>query len=237
MTTIMTPTPTPTPTPITAAAGLEPVTAHLLAGDPLELGFAPGMVVRSFLLRGADGNVLVNASDGILRNGEAVEAAGGATALWLGHWHEAMLGAGAIAKRFGTPVHVHQADHEEAAKRVAVAGTFDGPKQIAPDLRAIPIPGHTPGSTAYLWRGPEARCLFTADSLYVSEGELRGVLLGDSDRGTFLDSLRRLREVEFDLLVPWVARAGAPIATPFTRDGFARSIDAVIGRVTAGADG
>lgn len=219
------------------AAGLETVTADLLAGDPRDLGFAPGMVVRAFLLRGAGGNVLVNASDGILGNAEAVEAAGGATSLWLGHWHEAMLGAQAVADRFGVPVHIHEADREQAAKRVTITGTFDGAGEIAPDLRAIPMPGHTPGSSAYLWHGPEARCLFTADSLYVSDGELRGVLLGDSDRAAFLDSLRRLRDVEFDLLVPWVAPKGAPIATPFTREGFVRSIDAVIGRVTAGGDG
>lgn len=220
-----------------AAAGLETVTADLLAGDPKELGFAPGMVVRSYILRGEHGNVLVNASDGILANTEAVEAAGGAKALWLGHWHEAMLGAQAIAERFGVPVHVHEADREQAAKRVTITDTFDGPMEIAPDLRAIPIPGHTPGSTAYLWHGPEARCLFTADSLYVSDGELRGVLLGDSDREAFLGSLRRLRDVEFDLLVPWVALKGAPVATRFTWDGFIRSLDAVIGRITAGGDG
>jgi glyoxylase-like metal-dependent hydrolase (beta-lactamase superfamily II) len=220
-----------------ATEALEPVTTDLFASVPQELGFAPGMVVRSFLVRGDDGNLLLNASEGVLRNADAIGGLGGADALWLGHWHEGLTGAQAIADRLRMPVIVHQADRDEAEKKVAIAETFDGARQIRRDLEVIPIPGHTPGSVAYLWRGPDARCLFTADSLYVRDGELRGGLLESSDRTAFLASLRRLREVEVDLLIPWVALKGAPVATAYTPQSFRRGLDAVISRVEAGGDG
>lgn len=216
---------------------LEPVTTNLFASAPQELGFAPGMVVRSFLIRGEDGNLLLNASEGVLRNADAVDGLGGVEALWLGHWHEGLTGAQAIADRFRTPVIVHEADREEAEKKVLIAEAFDGTRQIRRDLEAVLIPGHTPGSVAYLWHGPDARCLFTADSLYLEDGGLRGGLLDSSDRQAFLASLSRLKDIRFDLLVPWVAPKDAPVATPYTPQAFRRDLDAVISRVEAGGNG
>ena len=46
----------------------------------------------------------------------------------------------------------------------------------------IPIPGHTPGATAYLWDSGERRYLFTGDSLYLSDGEWMAAVLDSSDR-------------------------------------------------------
>ena len=216
---------------------LDPVTTDLFASAPQELGFAPGMVVRSFLIRSNDGNLLLNASEGALRNADAIDALGGVEALWLGHWHEGLTGAQAIADRLRTLVIVHEADREEAEKKVAIAKTFDGARQVRRDLEVIHIPGHTPGSVAYLWHGPDARCLFTADSLYVNDGQLRGGLLDSSDRRAFLASLSQLRDLEFELLLPWVAMKGAPVATPYTPQVFRRDLDAVISRIEAGGDG
>jgi hypothetical protein len=79
--------------------------------------------------------------------------------------------------------------------------------------------------------------MFTADSLYVKAGELRGGLLDSSDATAFLASLSRLRDIEFDLLIPWVALKGAPVAAPYTPQAFRRDLDAVISRIEAGGDG
>lgn len=216
---------------------LDPVTADLFASSPQELGFAPGLVVRSFLIRSDGGNLLLNASEGALRNARTIEEHGGVTALWLGHWHEGLTGAQAIADRFKVPVVVHQDDREEAEKRVAITETFNDARRIRSNLEAIPIPGHTPGSTAYLWHGPEARCLFTADSLYVKDGILQAALLDSSDRQALLASLGRLRGIEFDLLVPWVADKGAAVATAYGPQAFRKDLDTVVARIAAGVSG
>ncbi|MGF1619105.1 MAG: hypothetical protein ACFCUR_00655 [Rhodomicrobiaceae bacterium] len=121
--------------------------------------------------------------------------------------------------------------------QAGIASESASPRRISGDLEAIPIPGHTEGSVAYLWNGPDARCLFTADSLYMKDGQLRGALLESSDREAFLASLARLRDTEIDLLVPWVAQKGAAAATPYNTKEFRRNLDAVIARIEAGGDG
>jgi glyoxylase-like metal-dependent hydrolase (beta-lactamase superfamily II) len=195
------------------------------------------MVVRSFLIPG-DSNLLINAGEGALESAEAIDELGGVDALWLGHWHEALTGARAIAERFKAPVMVHEADRAMAEeKEVPVHETIDGPRRISVDLEAIPIPGHTEGSVAYLWNGPDARCLFTADSLYMKNGKLCSALLESSDREAILASLARLRDIEIDLLVPWVAEKGAAAATPYRTKEFRSDLDTVIGRIEAGGDG
>lgn len=219
-----------------SVAGLTELTSGLFSSAPQILDFAPEMVVRSFLIRGS-GNLLINASQGAIESAGAIAESGRVDALWLGHWHEAITGAKAIADRFQTRVIIHEADREEAEKNVRVDETFDGPCRIRDDLQAIPIPGHTPGSVAYLWHGPDARCLFTADSLYIRNGELRGGLLESSDRLAFLESIGRLRSIEIDLLVPWVAHKDTLPATPYTPQTFRRDLDALIARIDAGGDG
>jgi glyoxylase-like metal-dependent hydrolase (beta-lactamase superfamily II) len=60
---------------------------------------------------------------------------------------------------------------------VPVAETFGGRETIGEDLEVIPVPGHTPGSTAFLWDGGRHRFLFTGDSVWLDHGEWRAVVL------------------------------------------------------------
>jgi glyoxylase-like metal-dependent hydrolase (beta-lactamase superfamily II) len=47
---------------------------------------------------------------------------------------------------------------------MGVDRAFDAPFDWHPDLRVIPTPGHTPGSSCLLWRR-HGGCLFTGDHL------------------------------------------------------------------------
>lgn len=58
-----------------------------------------------------------------------------------------------------------------------------------------------------------------------------------SDREAILSSLARFRDVEIDLLVPWVAQKGAAAAPPYKMKEFYRDLDTVIARIEAGGDG
>src|SRR6185295_1974826 len=138
------------------------------------------------------GNLLVYSAPTV--DTEEVAALGGAERMVLNHWHEAEFGGGAeVAAALGVA-----AEGERAAPLAPLA---DG-------VEAVPIPGHTPGATAYLWRG----ALFTGDSVYVDDGEWVGAVLDSSDRAAYVESLARLRDVDFELLVPWVAGRGDPVA-------------------------
>jgi glyoxylase-like metal-dependent hydrolase (beta-lactamase superfamily II) len=177
------------------------------AGEPLP--FAATIHMRAFTLEDLD--VVVYAAPGVR---------GPARAQYLNHWHEASFGSGFA----DAPLRVHAADAPWVKVPVE---TFSGPGS-EDGLERIPIPGHTPGATAFLWN----RILFTGDSIALDGDEWIAAVLGDSDRAAYIDSLERLKAVEFDWLVPWAASADGPWYSP-AGDRAAR-LDAIIERLRSG---
>ena len=76
-------------------------------------------------------------------------------------------------------------------------GAFEGVVDVFGDrtVWAIHVPGHTPGSTAYLARTPEGPVLFTGDASHTTWGWLNGVEPGSysEDKPRSAASLARLR--------------------------------------------
>jgi glyoxylase-like metal-dependent hydrolase (beta-lactamase superfamily II) len=204
---------------------LETPVEGLEATAPQSLSFAPSTQVRAFLLRRPLGDLLVYAN---------AHASGmSVSRQYLGHWHEA-----AVAGRdSGAPLFVHEADHEQAAEHLHVRASFTRHHVLDDDFEVIPMPGHTPGSTAYLWDNEQHRFLFTADSLYLGRnGQWRAAVLESSDRDEYIRSLERLRELEFDVLVPWAAPVDGPYVDPVGPAEGRRRLDAVIERLRRGED-
>jgi glyoxylase-like metal-dependent hydrolase (beta-lactamase superfamily II) len=73
--------------------------------------------------------------------------------------------------------------------------------------------------------------LFTGDTIYLRGGEWRAAVLDSSDREAYLESLLLLRELEFDVLVPWIAGAGEPHYALTTVADARGRIDAIVQRV------
>ena len=73
----------------------------------------------------------------------------------------------AYARRFGCTRVLHRADVGADTRDVEQVLEGDEPSRLAPDLLAIPLPGHTRGSLALLYRD---RFLFTGDHLWAAEG-------------------------------------------------------------------
>ena len=63
---------------------------------------------------------------------------------------------------------------------------------------------------------------------------MAAVLEGSSDRASYLESLELIRELDFDVLVPWAASAGEPYHAVISHAGAQRGIDAIIERVRRG---
>jgi hypothetical protein len=202
----------------------------LLASPSTPLSFAPGERIRSFVLERERGAIVVYGGD--LRGLEDGLDALDVSRHYLGHWHEAGFATGEA----GAPLFVHAGDAAETEQRLHVRASFTRRHKLDDDFEVIPIPGHTPGSTAYLWDSGRERILFTGDSLYVdgTTGEWVAALLESSDRDTYLESLELMRGLEFDVLAPWVARAGT---LPITLTGPAdsrRRIGQVIRQLESG---
>ena len=204
---------------------LETPVEGLAATAPQSLSFAPNTHVRAFVLRRDLGDVLLYANDKVDRGVMAERQ-------YLGHWHEAMV----AGRESGLPVFVHEADRAEVEPVMHVRGGFTKRHKLGSDFEVIPMPGHTPGSTAYLWDSGRHRFLFTADSLYLGgDGSWRAAVLESSDREQYVRSLELLRDLEFDVLVPWAAPADGPYVDVVSHAESRRRLGKVIERVRAGA--
>ena len=67
-------------------------------------------------------------------------------------------------------------------------------------------------------------------------GEWVAAVLGSSDRAAYIQSLELIRELDFDVLVPWAATAGRPYLEATTAADATRRIDAILERLRRGED-
>jgi glyoxylase-like metal-dependent hydrolase (beta-lactamase superfamily II)/ferredoxin len=118
---------------------------------------------KSYLLLREEGNVLVDsprATEPLLRS---LEARGGVALMFLSHRDD--VGDHALfRRRFSCERIFHEADGIGASIERPLRG--DEPIRLAADLLAIPVPGHTRGSTALLYRD---ETLFTGDHLWATD--------------------------------------------------------------------
>jgi glyoxylase-like metal-dependent hydrolase (beta-lactamase superfamily II) len=215
---------------------METVIPGLYASTPQALSFAPSIHVRAFLLRREPGNLLVYNVATVAEDARAIEELGGISRHYLNHWHEAGIGGDAVARTFGAPLFCHENERQSVSEAGDVAGTFSTRHMEGDDFEAIPIPGHTSGATAYLWDSGQHRCLFTGDSLYLRDGEWVAAVLESSDREPYIESLKLMNELDFDMLVPWTATAGQPFHAVTDKADARRRIDAILERLLRGAD-
>ena len=197
----------------------------LEASAPQRLPFAPSLEIRAFVLERERGNVLVYSTD-------TLDGTQGVSRWYLNHGHEAMFISGAVT----APLFVHERDRRSVEAKAHVRATFSRRHTLDDDFEVIPTPGHTPGATTYLWDSGEHRFLFTGDTIFLRDGEWVAAVLDSSDRAAYLESLALIRELDFDVLVPWAASAGELPYAVTSRADARRRIDAIVERVRAGGD-
>lgn len=107
---------------------------------------------------------------------------------------------------------------------------------IGPDLEVIPTPGHTVGATMFLWDNGEHRFLFPGDTIWSQHGQWKAVVLDESDRSSYLDTLALVRDLDFAVLVPWGAELGQPYLDVVDPTQKRLRVEEIIARVGAGED-
>jgi Metallo-beta-lactamase superfamily len=205
--------------------------AGLYASPPEALPFARSLQIRAFLLRRDAGNVLIYSAPGV--GPDTFADLGPIARAYLNHGHEASFGRDLP----GVPLFVHEADRDAVASHREVRASFSQRHMLDDDLEVIPIPGHTPGATAYLWDSGQHRMLFTGDTILLRDGAWVAAVLDSSDRDRYLESLELIRELDYDVLVPWAATAGDAYYAMTTNADTRRRVDAIIQRVHRGGDG
>jgi len=176
--------------------------------------------------------VVVYNSPGLTSTAMSIRGLGGPTRLLINHAHEAMYGDPDL----DVPVFVGQDDRGDTARSMRVAGVFTHRQMIDDDLEVIPTPGHTPGTTSYLWDHDNHRFLFTGDFIWIEDGEWKAAVLDPSLRAAYLNSLALVRELGFDVLVPWGTSGEGPCYALVDEQQRHTHVDKIIARVGAGSD-
>lgn len=155
----------------------------------------------SYLIRRPDGNVLVDSPRASRPLLERLHALGGVRTMFLTH-RDDVADHAVFRHELGCDRVLHRADMSPATADVERPLDGDQPVALAPDLLAIPVPGHTAGSMALLYR---EKFLFSGDHLWWSPG--RGRLHASRcvnwhSWDDQLRSLRRLLEFDFTWILP-----------------------------------
>jgi glyoxylase-like metal-dependent hydrolase (beta-lactamase superfamily II) len=115
---------------------------------------------HSFLIHRDAGNAMVDAPRWTDHVVHSIEERGGLGLVLQTH-RDDVADAERYARHFGARVFIHE-DDRSAAPYATDLLRGRAPTALGGDLLAIPVPGHTKGSVAFLF---EERCLFAGDSL------------------------------------------------------------------------
>jgi glyoxylase-like metal-dependent hydrolase (beta-lactamase superfamily II) len=115
----------------------------------------------SYLILRPEGNVLVDSPRQSETLAARIEALGGARTLFLTHGDDVADHAW-WRERLGCERVLHAGDVGGSTRGLERILEGDAEIALAPDLRIIPVPGHTEGSCCLLWRN---EYLFTGDHL------------------------------------------------------------------------
>jgi glyoxylase-like metal-dependent hydrolase (beta-lactamase superfamily II)/ferredoxin len=171
-----------------------------IAPGVLDVGYASRRArgAAAWLIHRADGNVLVDVpryARPLLRR---IDAMGGVR--WIVLTHRGGAGEHAAwARHYGAARVIHRDELDESTAEAEQILT--GPTRLAEDLEVLPVPGHTAGSIALLWR---SEVLLAGAHLAADEaGRLCAPRAQEAwDARRQRDSIAALRDVPFTRVCP-----------------------------------
>jgi glyoxylase-like metal-dependent hydrolase (beta-lactamase superfamily II)/ferredoxin len=153
----------------------------------------------SYLVARARGNVLVDSPRSAAPLDKRIEALGGVRTMVLSH-RDDIADHASFARRFGCERVMHAADANALPIERCITGV--DPVVLDEELTIIPVPGHTRGSIALLYRD---KFLFTGDHLWWDEDDERLDMGRDVCWYSWTEqirSLERLRDFRFEWVLP-----------------------------------
>lgn len=161
----------------------------------------PDLMMHAYLLVREEGNVLFCRSEHHADH-QRISDLGGITHHYLTHWHEAAPGQARIRQMFGSRLCCHRLAEKTVSEFSPVDHAFEAREVHLGDIEVIPTPGHTPGSTCFLYRSPYGRTyLFAGDTLFPSRGTWQAVTFEDGDKDVLKESLAMLRGLQPDVVL------------------------------------
>jgi len=181
----------------------------------------------SYLIVRPSGNVLVDSPRAARPLFERIAALGGVATMVLSH-RDDIADHDAFARRFGCQRIMHAADAGDLPVERRITGANRVP--LDHDLTLIPVPGHTRGSVAILYRD---KFLFTGDHLWWDQDDERLEMGRDVCWYSWADqvlSLRRLRDYRFQWVLPGHGRRFRASSPPAMRAALDEAIERIAAR-------
>lgn len=176
---------------------------YKIADNVYYLGYASehSFGAASYLIQRPEGNVMIDSPrmNGML--GKRMDALGGVKHLFLTH-RDDVADHQEWSDRFGCNRIMHKGDISAGTSQMEIQIEGLDPYDLAPDLKIIPVPGHTRGHSVLLY---DNRFLFTGDHLEFDEDAQKLRAFKDFcwyDWNEQIKSMTRLLNYDFEWVLP-----------------------------------
>jgi len=155
----------------------------------------------SYFIKRSEGNILVDSPRFASQLVKKLEGMGGAKYMFLTHQDD-VADHEKYHEHFGCERIIHSWDQGARTKEVEIVVEDDAPYELEKDLVIIPIPGHTKGSCAMLYKN---KYLFTGDHLAWSDN--RECLIAFRNACWYsweeqIKSMEKLMDYDFEWVLP-----------------------------------
>lgn len=165
-----------------------------------------------FLIQRPAGNVFIYSCSAIIDYFDDIDRLGGVTTILLNHRDEATKHVTTLSDHYRAPVRMHPAEIEPSTEKgVRNIMALEAQETLGNDLSVLRTPGHTPGTTSYLYANPgdALTYAFTGDTFTNFTIDRFGSVLDfhpyEGNGADMRQTLERLRETQTDVIVPGLA--------------------------------
>ncbi|MGE1003717.1 MBL fold metallo-hydrolase [Ralstonia pseudosolanacearum] len=190
-----------------------------------------GVTSHAYLLTRPDGNILFYGT-GVQEELQPIRDLGGIVRQYLSHRDEAGGALATIKQTFHSALCCHSLEAKAIGSYCPVDVTFDTHETHLGNIEIIPTPGHTSGSTCFVYRSPHGKTyLFTGDTIY-PDGQSWGTrvqLFAGGRKSDLKNSLGLLRDLQPDVVISSASVGRSPVQTMSTGE-WSMIVDGAINR-------
>lgn len=161
----------------------------------------PVHVMHGFLLQHLRGNLLISRVSSA-EDQQAIADRGGLIRHYLTHCHEACPATRTLQQRFNSALYCHARALGQVSHFAEADATFHTAEVHCGSFHVVPTPGHTPGSTSYLYASPYGKTyLFVGDTVTLHRGRWVTVLVEESNENDLRQTLEFYRALRPDVIL------------------------------------